>query len=496
MRSLFALFRHPLSLAFGLGLVSVAGFAPFYLYPAPIAALAVLLHLWRLCDSPKQAAWLGFSYGLGLYGGGIYWIYISLHEFGGMPVVMAAVATFCLCAFTALFPAAVGWLARRCYGGRHAALFVTAAAVLWALSDWVRSWIFTGFPWLTLGYSQVPFSPLAGYAPIFGIYGVSLLTALAAGLIALWPDRLLRRRLVLGLALLWISGSLLKLVEWSEAEDAPVSVALVQGNISQHIKWRPDQIEDTLARYFDLTLAQDARLVILPEIAFPLTVDRIADSYLAQFKAHAERNGGDILFGAVELQDGEYYNSMFSIGSAQPQVYRKSHLVPFGEFIPLKGVFGWIYRDWLNIPLTDISRGSIHQRPMQVAGQRVAVDICYEDVFGEEIIRQLPQASLLVNASNDAWYGDSIAADQHLQMSQARALETGRMMLRATNTGATAIIDRHGYVVAHAPHFETTVLQGEAQGYRGATPYVRWGNWPFVGLSFGLLALLWVRKKK
>src|SRR5690606_4711253 len=255
-------------------------------------------------------------------------------------------------------------------------------------------------------------------------------------------------------------------------------------------------IEDTLARYFHLTMAQDARLVILPEIAFPLTADRLSGSYLAQFNAHAERNNGDILFGAVEQENGEYYNSMFSIGSAETQVYRKSHLVPFGEFIPLKHVFGWIYRDWLNIPLTDLSRGSLDQQPMQVAGQRVAVNICYEDVFGEEIIRQLPQASLLVNVSNDAWYGESNAADQHLQMSQARALETGRMMLRATNTGATAIIDAQGHVLAHAPHFETTVLQGEAQGYSGATPYVRWGNWPFLALAFGLLALLWVREKK
>jgi apolipoprotein N-acyltransferase len=496
LRSFLARFCRPLYLAFGLGLVSVAGFAPFYLYPLPIVALAALFYLWRQCSSPKQAARLGFAFGLGLYGGGIYWIYISLHQFGGMPIWMAALSTFCLCAFMALFPALVAWLAKRWHADVPGTLFMLSAAALWALSDWVRSWIFTGFPWLTLGYSQVPFSPFAGYAPIFGIYGVSLLTALAAGLIALWNERPLRRNIVLGLALLWIAGSLLKLVEWSKPDGAPVSVALVQGNIAQNIKWRPDQIEDTLARYFNLTLAQDARLIILPEIAFPLTLDHIADSYLGELQAHAERNNGDVLFGAVELQNGEYFNSMFSLGSAEPQVYRKSHLVPFGEFIPLKSVFGWIYRDWLNIPLTDISRGSIRQQPMAIAGQRVAVNICYEDVFGEEIIRQLPQASLLVNASNDAWYGDSIAADQHLQISQARALETGRMMLRATNTGATAIIDPHGYLLAHAPHFETTVLEGEAQGYSGATPYVRWGNWPFVGLAFGLLALLWVRKKK
>ncbi|HYG13832.1 MAG TPA: apolipoprotein N-acyltransferase, partial [Methylophilaceae bacterium] len=176
MRSFLARFCRPLYLAFGLGLVSVAGFAPFYLYPLPIVALAALFYLWRQCSSPKQAARLGFAFGLGLYGGGIYWIYISLHQFGGMPIWMAALSTFCLCAFMALFPALVAWLAKRWHADAPGTLFMLSAAALWALSDWVRSWIFTGFPWLTLGYSQVPFSPLTGYAPIFGIYGVSLLT--------------------------------------------------------------------------------------------------------------------------------------------------------------------------------------------------------------------------------------------------------------------------------------------------------------------------------
>jgi apolipoprotein N-acyltransferase len=167
--------------------------------------------------------------------------------------------------------------------------------------------------------------------------------------------------------------------------------------------------------------------------------------------------------------------------------------VPFGEFIPFKMVFGWIYRDLLNMPLSDLSRGSIHQQPMRVAGEKVAVNICYEDVFGEEIIRQLPAATLLVNVSNDAWYGESYAAEQHMQFSQARALETGRMMLRATNTGATAIIDHKGRVIAHAPHFVQTTLDGTAQGYIGTTPYVLWGNWPFVLFSFITIILLWRR---
>jgi apolipoprotein N-acyltransferase len=184
---------------------------------------------------------------------------------------------------------------------------------------------------------------------------------------------------------------------------------------------------------------------------------------------------------------------VLSFGTEETAVYRKSHLVPFGEFIPFKMIFGWIYRDWLNMPLSDLSRGSIHQQPMQVAGEKVAVNICYEDVFGEEIIRQLPVATLLVNVSNDAWYGDSYAAEQHMQFSQARALETGRMMLRATNTGATAIIDHKGHVIAHAPHFVQTTLDGMVQGYTGATPYVRWGNWPFVLFSLIAIIVLWRR---
>jgi apolipoprotein N-acyltransferase len=176
--------------------------------------------------------------------------------------------------------------------------------------------------------------------------------------------------------------------------------------------------------------------------------------------------------------------------------YHKFHLVPFGEFIPLKNLIGWIYRDWLNMPLSDLSRGARHQTPMPLANQKIAVNICYEDVFGEEIIRQLPQATVLVNASNDAWYGRSNAAEQHLQFSQMRALETGRMVLRATNTGASAIINRDGMILAALPQFETAILNGSAQGYTGSTPFVRWGNWAIISLLFITLILLWAVKKK
>ncbi|SNR93000.1 Apolipoprotein N-acyltransferase [Methylobacillus rhizosphaerae] len=476
------------------GAFSVTGFAPFYWYPATILGLAGLVYLWHLSDTPRQAWWIGFCFGLGLFGAGIYWIYISLHDFGDMPAAMAVIATFLLSAFLALFPATTGWAARKT---GHLWLSIP---VLWVLSEWVRGWIFTGFPWLLSGYSQIPGSPLAGFAPVLGIHGVSLGTILSASIIAAivvyWRHPVPRRNSLLLLAILWATGGLLKLAPWSMPAGAPTSVALLQGNLTQDLKWETQTLRETLQRYLDMTLGTQAKLIILPETAFPLVVSQMPADYLKQLADHARSNGGDILIGTVEEEDGHYYNSMLSMGSSPEQAYRKTHLVPFGEFIPLKQVFGWVYENWLNIPLTDISRGGFQQRPMQIAGQAVAINICYEDVFGEEIILQLPEAGILVNTSNDAWYGDSIAAYQHLQIAQARSMETARMMLRATNTGATAIIRPDGTLAAHAPHFETTILEGEAQAYQGTTPYVRWGNWPILIALFTSLGLLWRRKKK
>ncbi|HEY8084741.1 MAG TPA: apolipoprotein N-acyltransferase [Methylophilaceae bacterium] len=479
--------RRQFILAALLGAATVLGFAPFYIYPIPIATIAGLFLLWQRSTTPKQAAWLGLIFGLGLFNTGIYWIYISLHDFGGMPFWMAAIATFTLNAFLALFPAMVGWLSKR---NRY---LLMTAPLLWVLSEWVRSWIFTGFPWLAVGYSQIPYSPLAGFAPLFGAYGVSLLVAVAASALVFWSAK--RRRLVLFLLVLWVAGSILKHVEWSEPYHPPISVALLQGNIAQDMKWQPEIAQQTMDQYLSMAQDSQAQLIVMPETALPTLVQQLPAQYIEQLKQHALQQHGDILFGAVEQENNDYYNSIVSVGSAPTQVYRKSHLVPFGEFIPLKGIFGWIYRDWLNIPLTDMSRGDIHQKPLNVAGQRVAVNICYEDVFGEEIIRQLPQATLLVNVSNDAWYGESLAADQHLQMSQTRAMETARMVLRSTNTGATAVINREGRVVAQLPHFTTAVLTAQAQGYTGATPYTRWGNWPIISFILIGLGILWSRKR-
>ncbi|HQN65669.1 MAG TPA: apolipoprotein N-acyltransferase [Methylophilus sp.] len=482
-------------LVIALGVLAVLGFAPFYLFPLPVLSLFGLFVLWHKTNSPRTAFKLGFAFGLGLYVAGIYWIYISLHDYGGMPWWFAGFCTFCLCAFMALFPALVGYLSKRA-----GTLWLTAP-VLWGISDWVRSWIFTGFPWLTLGYSQVPYSPLAGFAPITGIYGVSILAALIAGLMAAWTIRAsptYRRNSIVIITLLLGVGGLLSAAEWTSPVGKPLQVALLQGNIAQDVKWSPENAQRTIDTYLQMVKQSRSPFIILPETALPVIASQLDTSVKEALTAHAINNGGDIVVGMVEydFDSNAYFNSALSFGSAPSQAYRKNHLVPFGEFIPLKQVFGWIYRDWLNMPLSDLSRGGWEQASMQVAGQHVGINICYEDVFGEEIIRQIPEATLLVNISNDAWYGRSIAADQHMQFSQARALETGRMMLRATNTGATAAVDTHGYVLAHAPHDQAVILETQAQGYTGTTPYARWGNWPFILLSFAAMAFVLSRKNK
>ena len=352
-----------------------------------------------------------------------------------------------------------------------------------------------------MGYSQVPHSPLAGYMPLVGVYGVSVVTVFISAVIGYWlankqQTLLFKRNSIASITLIVVTGFILKAVEWTTPYGKPISVALVQGNISQDTKWSPEKAQSTIDEYLSLLSTSKADLTILPETALPVIssqLDQNVESVLVNFgKQHP------LIIGMVEYnhETSEYFNSAISFSDAPSQTYKKDHLVPFGEFIPLKKIFGWIYRDWLNMPLSDLSRGGWEQAPMRAAGHAIGVNICYEDVFGEEIARQLPAATLLVNISNDAWYGQSYAADQHMQFSQARALETGRYMLRATNTGATAAIDQHGYVFAHAPHDVQTTLDVTAQGFTGSTPYVRWGNWPFIVFCFGAIAFVIWRMPK
>jgi apolipoprotein N-acyltransferase len=500
---------HPSFLAFALGALTVAGFAPFRLFPLPVITLAALIALFARAPSPRAAAAIGYAWGLGLFLAGVSWVYVSLHDFGAMSAPLAALATLLFCAYLAAYPALAGYL----YARIPSPAAVKAALVLpacWTLLEWARGWLLTGFPWLALGYSQIPASPLAGYAPVLGIYGVCLATAASAGLLAVLASHSTGKdqgagrrtertmsagsgfRLILHpssfiLVVIWLSGWGLKHVEWTEPQGEPVSVSLLQGNVPQDLKWRPERIQATLQNYGRLAVSSRSRLIILPETALPLFLDEVPREYLAALAEHARRNAADLLIGVPErLSDGRYYNSVISLGTAETQSYRKVHLVPFGEFIPLRPLLGWIV-SVLSIPLQDFSRGDVDQRPLKLSGQRIAVNICYEDAFGEEIIRQLPEATLLVNVSNVAWFGRSIAPQQHLQISQARALETGRYMLRATNTGVTAVIDSRGHVVRAAPEFTRAIVTHEVPGLAGATPYTRMGNSAVLALCAVLL---------
>ena len=495
-----------------LGAASVLGYAPFHLFPVPVLTLAGLLLLLQRCAASdhatshqatshhatshqatvRAAAATGFSFGLGLFLAGVSWVYVSLHDYGGMAMPVAAVFTLLFCIYLACFPAAVAALVARLRVSTPVANLLLFPA-LWALSEWTRGWLLSGFPWLALGYSQAPHSPLSGYAPVLGVFGLSLATAMLAGALAWMTHGVFQytaspaRLPLLGggaiAAALLLLGFTFSQVNWTEPVGTPTSVALLQGNIPQEMKWRPERAMATLDTYMQMVRSTQAALIVLPETALPMLNVDVPSHYIEALSTHARTRNGDVLVGVPELAaSGRYYNSVMSYGSAPTQVYRKHHLVPFGDYFPLRPVLGWVMKI-LHIPMSDFSQGEAVQKPILVAGLKVAVNICYEDAFGEEVIRQLPEATVLANFTNDAWWGDSIASTQHLQIAQMRALETGRVMLRATNTGVTAIIDPKGRIAASAPEFTTTVVSGEVLGYQGATPYVRWGNYGFIALS-------------
>lgn len=468
--------------AFLLGAVSVTAFAPLGWFPLLWLTLGGLFALLTAAISPRHGFVLGWAFGCGLFLAGVSWVYVSLSVFGGMPFWLAAPATLLFCATLALVPGLVGWVFcrwRPTSAWRQALSF----AALWSLGDWLRGWLFTGFPWLAAGYSQTPPSPLAGYAPLFGVYALSLLTALLA---AFLTQAVLQRRaatLLAAIGLLAV-GLILRPVAWTEVSGESVSVALVQGNIPQDLKFLPENFLRTLRLYRDLVAQHPARLTILPETAVPAFLDQLPPEYLREMQRLAQRAGGDLIFGAATGGGDRYWNSAVSIGASPLQVYSKTHLVPFGEFIPPG--FAW-FMAMANIPMSEFSRGPADQKPFAVAGAQVAANICYEDAFGDEIIRTLPAAEILVNLSNTAWFGDSLAQPQHLQIARMRALETGRPMLRATNTGMTAIVGPDGNVQAALPPFTTAVLSAEVTGYKGLTHFARWGNLAFLALAAMLL---------
>ncbi|MDF0606806.1 apolipoprotein N-acyltransferase [Neisseriaceae bacterium TC5R-5] len=468
------------------GSLTLFAFAPYRLYWLMPLTLAALLTLAQY--RPQRAFWLGYVWGLAAYTTNFHWIYNSLHDIAGLPAWIALPLVFLLPAYLALYPGLVLWLTMRWLQQPWQRCLLLFPA-LWVLGEWLRSWVMTGFPWAAVGYSQITESPLAGYTAVGGIHLVSYLVALLAGALTMLhgSSKLLRAGVLLGVILLLGGGQWLKAVNWTQPLGEPVQVALAQGNIPQQLKWSPENLEMSLRVYYQMVATTKADMMILPETALPLFLDDLPSGYLTMLTDAARRSNMELVTGVPRRQDGlSYLNAAVALTTPGQPYYAKDHLVPFGEFIPLPSVIGWIYQ-FMQMPMSGFSRGGPNQSPLVLAKQRVAFNVCYEDSFGEELIGPAARATMLANISNLAWFGKSTAMSQHLQLSQARALENGRYMLRATNNGMTAIIQPNGEVAAIAAPFTRQVLQGAVQGRQGLTPYMRYGNYPLLLLLIVLL---------
>ena len=459
-------------LALILGALMVFAFAPFNAYPLAVLTLAALF--WLLNGlSARRAFWRGLLFGIAEFGFGLYWIYISIHIVSGAPVWATMLVIVALVLAMALYGA-----------------IVCALAVWLAPREGVWRWVLSGFPWLSLGYSQIG-SALKGYAPLLGVYGVSLAVALSAGLLLsllLSHGWRVRIAAIAALAAVWVAGGVLATVSWTRPAGAPVRFSLIQGDIPQSLKWDPQEFSVTLERYLRLTDAHwSSRVIIWPEASIPAYADQVQEDYLDPLEKQARAHGTDMLIGILteNLSNGDAYNSVISLGG-HDGVYHKRHLVPMAEYFPAPA---WV-TDWLeshNLPYASFTAGTARQPLLQVAGYPVATSICYEDAFGSEIMQDLPQAAFLVNVTNDAWFGDSIALPQHFEISRMRALEAGRYLLRTTNTGITAAVDPHGGVAERLPEDQIGVLTVRVPPYAGSTPYVRLGNVVIVVISAVLI---------
>ncbi|HVE49151.1 MAG TPA: apolipoprotein N-acyltransferase [Casimicrobiaceae bacterium] len=481
------------------GALTVFGFAPFGWKALPIVTLATLLALWQRASRARDGAGLGFAFGVGLFGAGVSWVYVALETFGGMPAVFAAIGTAGFVAFLSLYPMLAGALVVR-FTRAGSATRLLAGASAFVIAEWLRGWVLSGFGWLAIGYSQLPGSPLAWYAPIGGVWLVSLAIALIAACLARTFDALNEARYgtiamcAFAALAITLTGAALRRIEWTTPAGTPLAVSLVQGNVAQDLKFDRAFRERTYALYTSLAEASRGSLIVLPESTFPMFAQELPQEVIATLARTAKARGGELLFGVFLLEpavkgsdEPRVYNSVVSVGTNESSLYRKRHLVPFGETIPAKPLVGWVMQHLLSIPVGDQTPGPAEQAPFRVGSERVAVNICYEDAFGNELRGAARNATLLVNVTNDAWYGYSIAARQHNQISAMRALELGRPMLRATNTGITSAIGHDGRVISELPWFTRGVLEVSIAGRRGDTPYLRYGDLVAIGIAAVLL---------
>lgn len=462
------------------------GFAPFGYYIVPVISLALLLHVW-LRSSPGKCFRCGYMFGIGMFGTGVNWLHISINLFGGMNLAGSLLITLLLVFFLSFYPALAGYIGKRWFHSSKPVYLLLTAPALWVLSEWCRSRLFTGFPWLNLGYSQID-SPLAGLAPVTGVYGVTWATILSSGLLVLIFHTTSRQRLIscIAVIMIWTVTGQYYLKDWTEASGS-ISTVLVQGAIPQKLKWKPELRQKALDLYQDLTRPySDSDLIVWPETAIPAVYHQVPD-FTGQLLEMTLLNDNILISGILfhDPDTGSIYNTAI-LFDEEIKFYHKRHLVPFGEYLPLEFLLRPVLRI-LQIPVSNFTAGTAQKPLLTGKNLNAGISICYEDTFGEEVIESLPEAEILINMSNDAWFGDSLAPHQHLEMARMRAKETGRYLLRATNTGITAIIDEKGWIASRSEQFKPEALAAKVLLFTGLTPYARTGNLPVLMLALVIL---------
>lgn len=455
-------------------------FAPFNIYSLAFILPAILLFIF-LQSNCKQAFFLGWIFGFGFFGTGTSWVYISIHQFGNTSAFLAGFITILLTLFLALYFATLGFIFKRFFSKKSTAIqCLLAFPALWVLWEYCRCEFFGGFPWLLLGYSQLT-TPLHGFAPFFGIIGLSLFTAMIAGaLVVLATKQKFSIKLICFIFIFGCIGlgHIFSKYTWTKPFGKPIQVSLIQGNISQEIKWDANYAKQNILTYQKLTLKNWAsQLIIWPEGAFPVTAQD-ATTFINALNDAAKQHHSNIIFG-VPIENKatqQYYNGLLLVGENQGE-YLKEHLVPFGEYIPLHFLFKNIMR-YFQIPMSEFSKGPKHQPLLTINSILIAPFICYEIAFPAEVLRHAEKSNVLLTISDDSWFGKSIALAQHMQMGQMRALEMGRPLLLSTNTGITAFILPTGKILSGAPIDQRVVLTDQVQPMAGKTLLMRWKYYP------------------
>ncbi|KTG17748.1 MULTISPECIES: apolipoprotein N-acyltransferase [unclassified Guyparkeria] len=484
------------------GATLVLAFAPFAFWPAAILAPAILFSLIHR-RAPGRAFRLGWWFGLGQFGLGVSWVYESFTLFGGIVGPLAALVTALFVIGLAFYPAGAAWLTAKVAGNGGRGLWAVSFVASWVLVEGLRAWLFGGFPWLNLGISQVD-GPLVGWLPLLGEYGVTALLLLMAVLVwhlgrvlmsgpMSWRRWLLPAGALVAVPLLSLT---LRELPWSQPSGESLKVGLAQGNVAQMQKFDPAFFRKTISIYRELTLAMpEVDLVVWPETAIPRPIDSVPAVRESLEQLAGERDFA-MLVGTFTRDDaGRYYNALIGVPSSLG-IYRKRHLVPFGEYFPLR----WLIErmPWLfEVPMSDLSPGRPDQPPLVIDGVMLGASICFEADFSRDIRASMPEAGMLVTVSNDSWFGESFSPHQHLQMARARAIEFRRPMIRATNTGISAVIDARGRVEAMLGTGERGTLVADITPRSGATPLARWGAWPALGAMLVVLLLTgWFARRR